>query len=545
MQRLSHLRTILPRPSEDLTAETSDTTRYLLAEVYLFDTCTHRCGYCWLAESGQVLEFAQLEPFRSVEWISRVAGFFNRRTTPHRKWLLQFTGGEPLMAPNLDLLCRSLFEHGNRVAFYTALLLGRQHPGFRFLSGTSSPDVDYIMASLHPEGEQEEDGYFEKVRILRDCGHKVFVRYVGHPKRLGRLDELASKCADLDVCFYPTTLLSNTYPASYSVPEREILARHFSSVSQHIQLQGGIDTTGTRCHAGSRVIGVNLQTGNITPCITVPAPILGNVFLDEMRLEEDEIICPSPGINCVCDIHFQHHIVIGADDRDRFERQKSGFVPPEDLENELERMRRRGMRFYGNPVSGMGNVADEGRLFFTIDEVRANYRRRHNLSQIPGGKTDMSTADLKEVTGAFDLCRAATQNAAIVTGHGPVCISTDPRQWAYAALFPLSDDAASRLDSSCHLIVRIEATVEEGRIGFAIASPDLDAFISAEEECDARPERVTPKIIVDEPRPRVSVVVRNTAAGGVVSKVQIHSIKTYLRPQPESSRFVPADDDLL
>src|SRR5262245_36189542 len=115
----------------------------MLAEVYLFDTCTHRCGYCWLAESGQVLDFRQLEPFRSLEWISRVANFFNSRTTENRRWLLQFTGGEPLMAPNLDVLCKSLFERNNRVAFYTALLLGENHPGFRFLTGTSAPNVDY------------------------------------------------------------------------------------------------------------------------------------------------------------------------------------------------------------------------------------------------------------------------------------------------------------------------------------------------------------------------------------------------------------------
>jgi organic radical activating enzyme len=349
-----------------------------VAEVYMFDTCTHRCGYCWLADSGQVLDFAQLEPFRSKEWIAKVAGFFNSRSEKS-KWLLQFTGGEPLMAPNLDLLCRSLFEHGNRVAFYTALLLGRNHPGFRFLAQSSAPDVDYIMASLHPEGEQDEDAYFEKIRILKDAGHRLFVRYVGHPKRLDNLERVREKCAALDVCFYPTTLLSNTYPGAYTPEERKRLAGYFSSLSQFIQLEGGIAASGTLCYAGSKVIAANLQTGDITPCITVHSPVIGNVFRDELRLKKKAIKCPKAGINCVCDIHFQHHIVIGADDREGFERQKSGYVAPADLTPAIDGLRQQGLRYYGCPTTGMGNVADESRLFYTIEEVRENYRRRQQM----------------------------------------------------------------------------------------------------------------------------------------------------------------------
>jgi molybdenum cofactor biosynthesis enzyme MoaA len=79
-----------------------------VAEIYLFDTCTHRCGYCWLAESGQVLDASQLKPFRDLEFVGRVAGFFNRRTSTSTKWLLQFTGGEPLLCPNLEALCAPL-----------------------------------------------------------------------------------------------------------------------------------------------------------------------------------------------------------------------------------------------------------------------------------------------------------------------------------------------------------------------------------------------------------------------------------------------------
>src|SRR5207248_381092 len=154
---------------------------YRTAEVYMFDTCTHKCGYCWLAESGQVLDFSQLDRFRDDAFVDRIAAFFVSRTTPESKWLLQLTGGEPLMAPNLERLTVPVMEAGNRLAFYTALLVGRDHPGYRFMLQHPHPQVDYVMASFHPEAELNEPAYFDKMRQLKDAGHKVFFRFVGHP----------------------------------------------------------------------------------------------------------------------------------------------------------------------------------------------------------------------------------------------------------------------------------------------------------------------------------------------------------------------------
>ncbi len=354
---------------------------FRIAEIYMFDACTHKCGYCWLAESGQVLDFRQLERFRNLEFIHQIAAFFNSRThPPEQHWLLTLTGGEPLIAPNLERLCRELFACGNRVSFYTALLVDRNHPGFRFLTESSFPDVDYIMASFHPEAEFDEPEYFEKIRLLKQAGHKVFVRFVGHPARLHRLDELAAKCAALGVCFYPTSLLSDRYPAAYPGEQRGMLRRHTASLSQRIMLEGGIDTSSVRCHAGSRVVAVNLQTGNITACITVHHPSMGNLFEDRLELHRQPIACPEAGVNCLCDVHFQQNIVIGSSDRHNFERLKQGYAPPHDFTPEIDAMKEAGVRFYGNPRAGIGGVADDTRLFYTLDEVRRHYRRARGLA---------------------------------------------------------------------------------------------------------------------------------------------------------------------
>jgi organic radical activating enzyme len=346
---------------------------YRIAEVYLFDTCTHRCGYCGLAESGQVLDASQLKPFRDPEFIRRVAGFFNRRTQTSTKWLLQFTGGEPLLTPGLELLCESLFEYGNRVAFYTALLLPEGHAGFRFLLSSGAPDVDYVMASFHPEAELDEEVYFRKIRLLKERGHHVIVRYVGHPARLSRLQEVDARCRDLDVCFYPTTLLSTIYPQAYTEMERSSLATYFTSMSQHLQLRGGLRTEVLRCHAGSRMIAVNMQTGNITPCITVDRPSLGNVFADTLNLGEGLAACPVGNISCVCDVHYQQAIVEGVDDSRAFADQKQGYVPWGADRGALTDLAH--LPFYQGKM-GIGEVQDHGRLFFTKEEVKARWQMR-------------------------------------------------------------------------------------------------------------------------------------------------------------------------
>jgi organic radical activating enzyme len=431
---------------------------YRIAEVYMFDTCTHKCGYCWLAENGQVLDFAQLEPFRKPEFLDKISSFFLSHTTGNMKWLLQLTGGEPLIAPNLDRLLSPLLAEGNRVAFYTALLVGRNHPGFRWVLQHPHPQVDYVMASFHPEAELDEGRYFEKIEMLKQAGHKVFLRFVGQPKRLHRLEELSQRCRDLDICFYPTSLLSNHYPAAYTPEEKDRLRSQFSSLSQHIQLEGGLDTTGLACYAGSRIIAVNLQTGNITPCITVHNPSLGNVFEDRLDLYEGPVRCPEAGVNCICDVHFQQNIVIFAEDRSSFETQRYGFVAPDDFQARLATLLENGLRFGLNPQAGIGGVGDENRSFYTIDEIRENYRRRHGIP-----RTRVRRTDLRELTDVVQQIRQARTQARIQRGE-PTRIVTPPGRWSYAADVPLSIPS----NAGDEIWVRVRARVLKGECGLGL-----------------------------------------------------------------------------
>lgn len=364
------------------------------AQVYLFDTCTYKCGYCWLAETGLVLDSKQMQKYREPSFIRQFAAFFNERSDENNQWLLSLTGGEPLLMPNLPMFGELLFEHGNSLAFYTALFSPERHPSFQFLMKNSYPQVDYIMASLHPEGEEHEEEFFGKVQQLKMAGHRVFVRFVGHPQRLERLDDLEEKCHDVDVTFYPTTVMTANYPRDYTDGERHRLGSHFRSLSQSMQLAGGLDTHTTSCQAGSKLIAIDMKTGDITPCITTNEPKLGNLYEAKLELCRNEPgPCFEPGVRCSCDIHTQQNMIVGAEDNQQFELMASSYVPPSHQASKVSHLPANGIQFHsGKDYVGIGNVVDDSLLYFSTAQIKANAQRRSQTAT----ETDMTTTHNSE-----------------------------------------------------------------------------------------------------------------------------------------------------
>jgi hypothetical protein len=418
-----------------------------------------------------------------------------------------------LIALNLDVLLTPLLEAGNQMAYYTALLVGSNHPGFRFLMKHPYPETEYVMASLHPESETDEPRFFEKIRMLKESGHRVFVRFVTHPKRFHRLDELSERCRDLDVCFYPTALFSNHFPAGYTQSERATLQSHFSSLSQLIQLEGGLDTDGLMCHAGSRVISVNLQTGDITPCITVHKPSLGNIFSDRLEWSSGPAPCPEAGIDCLCDIHFQQDIVVSTPDRSRFVQLSEGYTAPKDYRNEIAALKRDGIRFYAKLETGMGSVADESRLFYTIDEVRENFRKARNLP-----RSTLNRGNLREVEGALRDIELCDARAEIHTGS-PTIIQMPPEQWSWAAAIPLS----LPVEVAGEIWLRVRATVSYGEAALGVLTREGKSY---QDRCfmsaGAEPQTVFLKI--SNPADAKSLIVENSTPGGAAAKILLDTV---------------------
>jgi organic radical activating enzyme len=342
----------------------------------VFTTCPLKCGYCTIAESGAVLDNTQLEPYRDVDYVLRIADFFNRRTNSTTRWNLELTGGDPLLMPNLKAFCERLFASGNEVSFYTSLHFNKSNQHFQYLLTLSGDRVNYIMASFHPESEAHQDEYFERVELLKKAGHHVFVRFVAHPKRFAVMREVERRCRELDVCFYPTNLMSRNYPQAYTPEEKAELGSYFSAPSQLVLLEGGIATEGVFCHAGRKHLAVDFLSGNFTPCVQLSSPIVGNIHEDWLSIPAKPIRCPDATLACSCDAHFQWDLVPGANSQDAFERQKKGFVPAmsaDEYAAAKARIEAAGLKFATKATSS-GQVLDDSILILPTSLVKSQLR---------------------------------------------------------------------------------------------------------------------------------------------------------------------------
>jgi hypothetical protein len=230
------------------------------------------------------------------------------------------------------------------------------------------------MASFHAEAEHIEDQYFRRLELLRKLGHSVIFRFVGHPSRLQRMSELSARCRDIDVTFHSTPLFSPAYPSRYTIEERALLEKSAVSLSQLIQLRGGVDTSTTRCHAGSRLFAIDMRTGNIVPCVSVQGPVIGNIYRNELQVFGSTIPCPARGIACLCDIHFQQDIVEGASDSALFEQEKRGYVNPHRSEEVLSRIRSIDVTF-SVATPGIGQTSTADLVSLSTEEVKSAFDR--------------------------------------------------------------------------------------------------------------------------------------------------------------------------
>jgi pyruvate-formate lyase-activating enzyme len=177
-----------------------------------------------------------------------------------------------------------------------------------------------------------------------------------------------------------------------------------------------------------------------------------------------------------------------------------------------------------SPLGKLCQQCDWWILFKRDEEGNSPYIR---VLPLPA-KPEPREKELMERPGVFDLKEAIVCNTGRVTPGDSVCITTPSEQWAFAAALPLHDDARDPVEDYGRMVIRVEATVEEGRIGLSVVSPDKSELISKEDLRAASPGRITFEVRLDPPPPGAWLVIRNAGAGGIASKVLVHGITAYV-----------------
>jgi hypothetical protein len=154
----------------------------------------------------------------------------------------------------------------------------------------------------------------------------------------------------------------------------------------------------------------------------------------------------------------------------------------------------------------------------------------------------ISRADLKEELkpGAFALAGLVIHNESVVLGTGPIEITTPREQWAFAVTFPFRVNASDVSENTGSLLIRVEATVERGRIGVGYVTRDLKSYITPEVERSAGDGATTFDLLIEGGKDCGCLVVRNTAED-VSSRVVVHSIRTFKIETPRRSDLIEVE----
>ena len=98
---------------------------------------------------------------------------------------------------------------------------------------------------------------------------------------------------------------------------------------------------------------------------------------------------------CICDIHTQQDIVIGAEDHSVFEKQKLGFVAPLGTEAQALLLRERKLPFSQRSDKKFGDVQSEEILFYSKTYVKEQFEKLPDASAINTyGRPDVFVAAL-------------------------------------------------------------------------------------------------------------------------------------------------------
>src|SRR5262249_20850466 len=214
-----------------------------------------------------------------------------------------------------------------------------------------------------------------------------------------------------------------------------------------------------------------------------------------------------------------------------------GVTSPEDALGYFKKL-------YADPHSPLGLLCrdcDWWKMFKRNEQGHSAFTKTVLLpSQIPGSSP--APPSIGERQGVFDLREAIPSDGAEVTGDGPVHIRTSPHQWAYAARVPIHAEAAGHEDS---LTIWVDAAIEQGEIGIAVARAELDEFVTPERIGVASSGHTSFQITLKPVIPGSWLVVRNVASGNVSSRIRLDAIRVFgehqIQESPPVSEFVPLE----
>jgi methyltransferase family protein len=130
------------------------------------------------------------------------------------------------------------------------------------------------------------------------------------------------------------------------------------------------------------------------------------------------------------------------------------------------------------------------------------------------------------IEGVFELATAVVHNEAIITGSEPLTVVTDSPQWSYAVGFRLRSETLKSRPGEGPILVRVQATVESGRIGVIFVGDDVRTVLGTSTEHFQDNGETVLDVLID-PAPASGWLILRNLAPGTPSRCQVRSIQAF------------------
>ncbi len=136
------------------------------------------------------------------------------------------------------------------------------------------PERMLVRAALHPQGEEDFEGFVRRLIFLKNTGVKSRVEFVAHPQRYEKLQYYQNYFEQIDISFIPVLFRGEyngkKYPESYEPEELNFLGIKNQSWYQRLKPEMTIrDFKNIPCLAGFRSVYIGPE-GNLRRCLYDP-----------------------------------------------------------------------------------------------------------------------------------------------------------------------------------------------------------------------------------------------------------------------------------
>jgi len=251
--------------------------------------CNLECNYC-------IVEKVKSSEIYTKTYNINISALKNTLNDSNKIYRINFTGGEPFLAPNIVEAFIELTKK-HFISFNTNLTSKKVK---EFSEKINPERVLNILASCHIKELERMNllsRYINNFLLCKNRGFNIAAAEVGYPPLLKEVDRykkfFLEKGIDLTFCPYVGRFKGKFYPDSYSEKELKIFGLTEWDIDPFYQY-------GKLCNAGYNV-GIVHPNGDIRYCFKINKS-LGNIY-EGIKFNDKLIRCPFKICECPVNIY--------------------------------------------------------------------------------------------------------------------------------------------------------------------------------------------------------------------------------------------------